>query len=201
MCHISTASKDVAGQLDDCIEDNQNRGPDRNESKHKDHRIGVENGKHQQHPVDCPRSTNQNHIGAGQIVADEAYDSAEQTGEQIEEQKLLAADALLHHGTENEEAEHIEEQVAEAPVDKHVGERLPKISTQDERRDHGKVVRASRIEKCRQGVDQNIDQDQLEGKILIRCISESPIEKIGRFHVDTIVSAQEFVNCAKNAQK
>ena len=71
-------------------------------------------------------------------------------------------------------------------MDKHVGEGLPNVPTQDKGRDHCQVVGTLGIDHGGKQVYQGIDDHQLECHIRIGVILKSPVENIFLVHAHKI---------------
>ncbi len=179
---ITPAPKDLAVELDEGVDDHQDRGPHRQDAEDVDHRIGEEDRKHQEYPVDGAAGADEDDIGAGKHVAYKAHHTAEGAGEQVEEQELLAPDPLLDHRTEDVEAEHVEEDVGEAAVDEHVGHKLPEPLPQHQRRNHGKVDGCPWIDELGDQIEDGVDHHDHKSKVFICIVFESTIDDGGASH-------------------
>ena len=108
MCYVSASAKDLTVELNTGIENDQRRGSQGYEAKDKDPCIGIEYGKHKQHPVYGPRSSDKDDICPSQEIADKTYDPAEQSCQQIKEEELLTSNTLFDHGPKQIETYHVE---------------------------------------------------------------------------------------------
>ena len=52
-------------------------------------------------------------------------DAGKSSAQKVEKEEFLAADRLLHCHAEEVEAQHVKEEMAEASMDKHIGDKLP----------------------------------------------------------------------------
>lgn len=165
VCNVSAASKDLAVQLYDCIEDNQKWSTHRNEAKDENPCIRIEYGKHQQHTVYGSRGSDQNHVCSCQKITYKAYNTTEKACKQVKHEKFLAPYPSLNHTAENKQTQHIEQKMGKPSMHKHIGENLPNIPMQDKRRNHCKIVCTTWIQiGCKQ-VDQGVDDHQLQGDV------------------------------------
>ena len=99
-------------------------------------------------------------------------DAGKSSAYKVEQEEFLAADGLFHSHAEEVETKHVEEKVTQAPVDKHVGYKLPvHVMMGHVDRVHGQVrcnpaVHGGKQEYC------HIDYDYVEAPVLVN-ISES----------------------------
>lgn len=192
--HISPSSKYMAGKLNESIQDDQNRGSDGNESKDEDYRVRIEDGEHQEHSVDSSRGTHKDDICSGKIVTEEADNATKQTSQEIEQEILLAPYPTLNHRAKDEKAQHVEQQMTESSMHKHIGEGLPEISTQHQGRYHCKIVGKPWVDHRCDEIHQDVDDNQLECNIFIGSIPESPVQNSALFHRHTVYREGDNVN-------
>lgn len=141
--------------------------PDINAGSGKKHRVGKENG------VDNAGSTQKlDVIGPGRKVKEEGGEPGEETGPDIEEQKFLGTHLLFDGGSKEKEAQHVEKQVLNATVGKHVGEEAPDLPAikdvahvKREGPSEPRVTRGIKDKLCEKHED--VDPDKVEDSIVV----------------------------------
>lgn len=152
---------DAAHQLDDEIEDYQEGRRHRYYSKHIDDSPRIERREEDQECVDRTRGSKQDDVRVGDVVDDVACHAAQCTCEEVVEEELLASHSVLDCPSEDVEGEHVEEDVAVAGVDEHVGHELPPaVAVVDAAWHEGQGVGQSGEEEFGQAEDCDVDCDE-----------------------------------------
>ena len=124
--HSMLECQKLAGNLYSSIDGHQQRGwygqnsPEINAVSGKCHGIG------QQQRIDGSGGSYQKgHVGTGKQVYQVRYDATEDARYKVHQQEFLGANGSFHRKPEEEQSQHVEQQVGKVPVNKHIGEELP----------------------------------------------------------------------------
>ena len=106
----------------------QNKHPRRHRNNAEEEHGGI--GKYhcigQKHCKEGSGGTQQEDTEIAGVHIDKiGEDTGKSSAQKVEKEEFLAAYRLLHSNAEEVEAQHVEEKVAEASMDKHIGDKLP----------------------------------------------------------------------------
>ena len=178
MDKVSNASAkvhDLAHNLYDYVENDGKRHLQRNYEEQQDARRGKHDGGEEQQSINCTGGSQHNHVClSGEHAYQITCNSAQSTGQKVEQQKLAASYGPFKSHPEHEYCKHVEEQMRVACVDKHVGHELPHIPLIHQRRNKAQPVNKGhslydRIQKVSEKKNCNIGRNQISGRVAV-CI-------------------------------
>lgn len=159
------AARKLAEKFNTGIDHDQDDRANREDPENQDPGIRVEGRKAEEYRVDRPGGANQGDLPLSQhAVEDQREDSGKEAGQKVVEKEFPTPRGPFNLGTEEKEGQHIEEDVANACVHKHIGEGLPDKARTDKRGVHAKVD-PDNGEEFGEEVDRQVQHNQDQGHV------------------------------------
>ena len=138
--HIA-AAKELAPQLYKGVHKHKDGSGHRDDAEHAYYTSRINYRENKQNRIDgAARPDEDCRKHARKAVHGKGGKPVKHAAQQVEEQEFLGAKVLFYGNAEEKQAEHIEKEVGGAPVDEHIGQRLPpEVSPQDSRRAQAKI--------------------------------------------------------------